>query len=895
MWVLPNRFFFTNWFYNKFHPSKYVGEEETTRKFFSPDPAQKLIRDYIHYDSPYRGVLVYFGLGTGKTCASIMATDSFVNHRKKVVIMLPSSLEMNYRKELNKCSTTGHLLRKYWSLVELDLIKDLESVDMLMKVFGFSKKYISYLKGRLWLPFIPENFPTNKIKQSQVHMKSMSEADQKIAQDIYQTILDNRYKFIHYNGVNNKHLDKLEEKDDFGEDAFDNAIVVIDEVHTFISRVVNGGKIARRLYNLLISKPNVRLVLLSGTPVINNPFELCYTLNLLRGPITEYSASSLKNQFLPPLYDIIQHLGPLYQHVDTLELDSTNTTLKYTLLPNGFVRESPDSFELKRGPFFKDQKQLADKIIHHLKEKIPINARYKTQQYTALPDKQEAFNEYFLDTSEPDNPRVKQENMELFLRRIQGIVSYYRIADEEKFPKALEPIYKKVDMSSQQFQHYVEVRNQEIKQDDIQKRRQARKGSDFFKTNSSYRAYSRMSCNFVFPEEIPRPFPKEIRAKLLRKEIDVMEEDMDLEEEEESPAAQVTKIYENEVKEALLKLQQKGDTYLQGKGLYECSPKMHTFLEDIERNGQVKSLLYSQFRTVEGIRLLKMVLEKAGWVEVDFKQNKTTNEWMIANAEEVLDPKYNHKRFIIFGDKEKTDLLINLYNADFKQLPRTIQEQLKQKQFTENLYGSLISLLMITQSGAEGLNLRNVRFVYILEPFWNQVRIDQVIGRAIRKGSHLELPEAERNVQVIMYMASFNSKQVKANKTIQFRDDGKTTDENIRELALRKNKIIQYFLTLLKTNAVDCIFHASKNKPIQFNYKCYTPAVNIDPSQLSYIPNIEEDKNTVLFGMQERLKKIKGRAVLYNANKYVKLETDDKLYDYDAYLTANVLIPVMSL
>ncbi len=119
-----------------------------------------------------------------------------------------------------------------------------------------------------------------------------------------------------------------------------------------------------------------------------------------------------------------------------------------------------------------------------------------------------------------------------------------------------------------------------------------------------------------------------------------------------------------------------------------------------------------------------------------------------------------------------------------------------------------------------------------------------------------------------------------------------TTDENIRELALQKDKIIQYFLTLLKSNAVDCIFHAAKNKPMKFNYKCYTPAINVDPLQPAYVPNIQEDKSGIPFGMQERLRKIKGRAVLFNEKKYVKLEEDDRLYDYQAYLDANVLIPV---
>lgn len=835
------------------------------------DPSQRLIKDYINYDSPYRGVLAYFGLGAGKSAASILATESFINHHKKIVVMLPSSLENNYRKELAKFSNTGKMLHKKWYLVNTD---EFESFDLLLQTFKLTREQVKKM-GKLWLPYLPKEFPEDKIIQT-ASLKTMSDADKALAESIYQHILNTRYTFIHYNGVTNKHLDKIEE-----DDLFEDALVIIDEVHTFISRVVNGGKIARRLYNMLIDKANLRLVLLSGTPVINHPFELCYTLNLLRGSMPEYSFSTLKDQYLPPLETVIQAFGEYYQHIDLLEMDPSNTKLSFTLLPNGFIRKSSSS-DLVKGKFYKDQKYLLDKIVKQLKTTLPLNARFKTEEFTAFPDKKETFMEYFLDYSDPENPKVKQSAMDVFLRRIQGIVSYYRIADEEMFPKPLEPIYKKVEMSPRQFQYYVEVRNDEIKQDDINKRRQARQG-DLFQTNSSYRAYSRMACNFVFPEELPRPFPKEIKYKLLKKELDIIEEDEEKEVEAADVSQQASKLYEQEVKSTLQKLEQKGDQYLTGQGLYDCSPKFHAFLEDIQKHTHVKSLFYSQFRTVEGIKLMSLILKQAGWIQLDF-----TNDGRIANAEEVLQRKYDHKRFLIFGDKEKTDYMLNLYNGDFKFLPKPMQEQLKN--YTENLHGKLASLLAITQSGAEGLNLRCVRYVYILEPFWNQVRIDQVVGRAIRKRSHLELPPEERNVQVIMYVATFTPKQAKANKTIQFRDDGKTTDENIKELAEKKNTIIQHFLTMLKSNAIDCIFHAPKNKPLQYNYTCYVPPLNIDLETASFIPNIQKDKHTIPFGMEERVRKVKGRAAKLGERKLVEVE--GKIYDYDAYVSAGVLLPV---
>jgi hypothetical protein len=863
MWVLPNRFYFTKWFYQHFHPENY-----TKDKF---DPSQQLIKDFITYDSPYRGILVYHGLGVGKTASSILATDGFVNHHKKVVILLPSSLEANYRKELEKFSTTGHLLRKKWYFVELTT---LEQQDAVMQTFKLTKSFLTDNDNKLWLPYLPPTLTA--LKESTY--KNLLEGQQEKAKQIYQHIFDQRYTFLHYNGLNYKQLDKLTH-------AFEDAIVVIDEVHTFISRVVNGGKVARRLYNMLIEQTNTKFVLLSGTPVINHPFELCYTLNLLRGPITEYRVTALKDQTLPDATTLLTNLGPIAQSIDTLELSPDNTSLTFTLLPTGFLRASPDSVTIE---LIKGKTLTPDKVIQQLKTIAPISIRYKTTEYTALPDKKEQFLQHFLDSTDPLHPTIKHDHAAQFMQRIQGIVSYYRIADEDLFPKPLPPIYKNIHMSPHQFQYYAEVRNKEIKQDEFLKKKRKQQ-DDLFKTTSSYRAYSRMACNYVFPEEIPRPFPKDIKLKILRKELDLEQEDTDEEEEPSAPtSAQTTKLYEQELKKTLSALQQNPE-YLTGEKLYQSSPKLHTLLTDLTNRPTTKSLLYSQFRTVEGLRLVKMVLEAAGWVELDLK--KQANEWVIQDAKHVLDPKYDHKRFITFGDKEKTDMLINLFNADLKFLPQSIQEQLKTYKQTENLRGKLASLLMISQSGAEGLNLRNVRYVYILEPFWNQVRIDQVIGRAIRKRSHLELPPEERNVQVIIYLATLSPKQLKANKTLQFKDNGQTTDETILALATRKNEIIQYFLTLLKSNAVDCVFHAAQNKPLQHGYRCYMPPENIPHHQLAYKPNLQDDSSLKPFGLTELTKTIKGQAVLYNNKKYVKLPNDDSLYDYQAYIHARALMP----
>jgi SNF2 family DNA or RNA helicase len=57
-------------------------------------------------------------------------------------------------------------------------------------------------------------------------------------------------------------------------------------------------------------------------------------------------------------------------------------------------------------------------------------------------------------------------------------------------------------------------------------------------------------------------------------------------------------------------------------------------------------------------------------------------------------------------------------------------------------------VLVITRAGGEGIDLKGVKSVVILDPTWNESSLQQVTGRAIRYGSHAHLPASQRNVTV---------------------------------------------------------------------------------------------------------------------------------------------------
>jgi hypothetical protein len=82
-------------------------------------PYQKFVRDYMRKESPYKGILVYHGLGSGKTCTSIATAEAlYASAKKKIIVMTPASLRKNFLSEVSFCGFRHFQLKNFW--VKLD-------------------------------------------------------------------------------------------------------------------------------------------------------------------------------------------------------------------------------------------------------------------------------------------------------------------------------------------------------------------------------------------------------------------------------------------------------------------------------------------------------------------------------------------------------------------------------------------------------------------------------------------------------------------------------------------------------------------------------------------------------------------------------------------------------
>ena len=617
---------------------------------------QKFVGQFLNYQSPFKEILVYHGVGSGKTNTMINVYNVLFNYTPKwnIFLLIPASLHDD---------------------------------PWLKDIYKWMSK---------------ENF------------------DQRFANII----------FIHYDSpfADRDFLEKVKKAD-----ASKTSLFVVDEAHRFINNVYNNvsskkGKRAQVIYDYIQQEKkensNTRIMLLSATPAVNNPFEFALIFNLLR----------------------------------------------------------PGSF----------------------------------------PTSESIFQQLFISSSNFASLNENTKNM--FQRRILGLVSYYIGATPDKY--ATKTVhYLNIPMESYHEEVYSYLEEIEEQKEKIRIRMSRGKVGD---SMSTYASYTRQACNFVFPsisdkingEKRPRPSAFKI------KETDaiVINEGKDIEKKKElvkskAEILEYVKAIRNYVnsfieylKEFLRIDKENGFTISDDvknfhskyegsfsnfyenekkksklfEAMYNSSPKFVRIIFNIlKTKGTV--MIYSNYVEMEGLQLLKIYLSFFGFVDID------------------QDSEFDKNKLEADKKLSKDGLRYCEFHGGIEKDVRKINKDIFNK--SENKYGKYCKIIMISPAGAEGINLNNVRQVHITEPYWQEVRIEQVIGRALRFCQHKDLPLEERKVDVFRYkMVRKNGKE--------------TTDEKLESISRKKNNLLLSFIEAVKEAAVDCELFKAHNM-MGSKYKCF--------------------------------------------------------------------------
>lgn len=889
---------------------------------------QRIAREYLNVHTPYRGLLLYFGLGTGKSATAVAIAEGLKSN-KRIFLMIPASLETNFINEIKKFGDPIYKKRQHWVFYSTNNQED--NINSLSQILGLPRSYVKKNKG-VWFMDIRQQSNYDSLE---THKKT--QIDEQLTE-----MIKAKYHQINYNANNLKQkINDLSRNDTVN--PFDNSVVIIDEAHKLISMIVNrvnrmsnkkvqqaqSQAVTIKIYNYLMTASNCRVVLLTGTPVVNYPNEIAVLFNMLRGAIKTWNIDINnnnkkitrdyllelfhKNQLLT--YDYVNvssgkiqitrnPYGFVNQYSDDLKAEGGNGNKRNGNKRNGTnghsfkrrtrknakanatrkMRGGKGEFEKYRGVYYDETGNITDdeferNILAVLgKDKIEVFGSPTIHLNKALPDSLDEFKEKFLNMANVEDPKFKDKQDLIFIKRILGLSYFYSVPNTD--PNLPELIDADTDlfhiqycpMSDYQFGVYSEYRKEEVKQ---QKQaitnKMKKKEDDVYEVSSTYRVYSRASCNFAFPKPPGRPFPPKKGKQGENEENQDVEPD---EDEIDGEVADLTDLiaegetavnpesYKTQIANALEYLDTHKDTLfsvgdsnnasdndsLNVSGLQIYSPKFLKILQNIKNPENIGlHLLYSQFRTLEGIGIFQHVLEQNGFVQFKLKRNGqgAENQWTIEPLEA------GKQTYILYTGTEEADekeLLRNIYNGDWENIPRNLKDELIKKS-SNNLYGEIIKVMMITSGAAEGINLKNTRFVHLMEPYWHMVRLQQVIGRARRYQSHIGLPKQYQNVKVFLYLTSFSKDQIyKINNTVgegelKATDISKrepyslfTTDQTLFEMSEIKLKITNEILNAIKSSSLECKVNHKKGD----SYTCYDFG-NVSTNEFAFKPTIDED------------------------------------------------------
>ena len=214
-------------------------------------PHQEFIKRYISNDTPYNGMLLYHGLGSGKTCSAIGVTEAlrtyskYIQGFKKIMIVASPNVQENFKLQLFNPSS-------------------------LKKVNG-----IWNISGCLGNSFVEE-----------LNISQINDLEKEVLIQKINKIISNHYIFLGYVELANiiEKLYRMKHKEKVLKNYFEGRVIVIDEIHNI--RLTSDSdkakkKVATMLKTLVQTVKQIRFIFLTGTPMYNDPKEIIFILNIL--------------------------------------------------------------------------------------------------------------------------------------------------------------------------------------------------------------------------------------------------------------------------------------------------------------------------------------------------------------------------------------------------------------------------------------------------------------------------------------------------------------------------------------------------------------------------------------------------------------------------------------
>lgn len=700
-------------------------------------PHQLFVKNFMSIQTPYNALLLFHSLGSGKTCTSIGIAEETRAYMKQIglnqpiIIVASPNVQQNFRLQL------------------------------------FDERKLKLVNGR----WTSDTCVGNALLQ-EINPTNLSGIPKDRIVSEVNTIINRYYSFMGYTELANyirRHSEipkasrfSMEEQKQLRirkiHKYFDNRLVIVDEAHNIRISEDNReeAKTATLLMEVARYANNMRLVLLSATPMYNSYKEIIWLTNLLnavdkRASISESDVFNKEGEFLPERTT-----------KDGKKLEGGRELLRRKL--TGYVSyvrgENPYTFPYRIYPeTYSPENAL-----------VSID-RYPTQQL---------------------NGRTIEEPLKHTPVYLSPMGEYQRVA----YAFIMNHLRNKTFIMTNKFGQVRELPSFE--------------NMDSFGYILLMQPLEALNITFPYPNlaELTgsaegygsegkgeaEPYPEERNEEIIKNIVGKRGLYRIMSRKEEKGT--IPNIYDFEYKS-----EYKENRMFHPDNIGKYSGKIARICESI-RNSVGIVLIYTQY--IEGgIVPVALALEEMGFgrfsiashVKSLFKDAPTEPLdalTMKPRSQLPPDTPFQHAKYImITGNKAFSP--DNLADIKYATAPN-------------NKNGERVKVILISKAGSEGLDFKYIRQIHILEPWYNMSRIEQIIGRGVRNLSHCGLEFEKRNVEIYLHSTlpsdSYDSKAGV---------EEEPADLYVYRFAEKKAEQIGQVTRLLKENAADCILNVGQS------------------------------------------------------------------------------------
>jgi len=292
------------------------------------------------------------------------------------------------------------------------------------------------------------------------------------------------------------------------------------------------------------------------------------------------------------------------------------------------------------------------------------------------------------------------------------------------------------------------------------------------------------------------------------------------------------------------------------------SPKMRAIRSILIKHDGQKGIIYSQFVQMTGLFGIGRYLKKLGWKQLVVSGTELSEGENISIADETEADILVDK---IGGDEvpsRSLDLDISGTSYKFAVISGSIKQSdrdiiMDYYNRSDNMHGEKLMLLLISSTGAEGLNLLAGRFGIVLEPYWSRNRIEQVEKRIIRDQSHTMLPLEEQNVQFYELLCIDE-------------DGDESTDEEMYRRGFEKDAMIKPVLRAIESVSIECMLNGEEN--------CRTCQPNDSVLYTDFDRDMNKNSNCIV----DFVKKVMAEEFEHDGKKYTFTSDPFHIYSFDS-------------